>query len=139
MRKLQDYLLTLLMEESSDIIKASSKIIRYGKDYKFQNYREMTTEDVLRNELIDSITVTLLLNLSGMQIAPSLVEDLLKDDSMFIDVSYRINNILKFIENNLINLQLDREKFKEFDLKTKLLLSNAKMKLKEIEKSKLMK
>ena len=139
MRKLQDYLLTLLMEESSDIIKASSKIIRYGKDYKFQNYREMTTEDVLRNELIDSITVTLLLNLSGMQIAPSLVEDLLKDDSMFIDVSYRINNILKFIENNLINLQLDREKFKEFDLKTKFLLSNAKMKLKEIEKSKLMK
>ena len=68
MRKLQDYLLTLLMEESSDIIKASSKIIRYGKGYKFQNYREMTTEDVLRDELIDAITVTLLLNLSGMQI-----------------------------------------------------------------------
>ena len=139
MRKLQDYLLTLLMEESSDIIKASSKIIRYGKGYKFQNYREMTTEDVLRDELIDAITVTLLLNLSGMQIAPNLVEDLLKDDSMFIDVSYRINNILKFIENNLINLQLDKEKFREFDLKTKEVLNNAKTKLKEIEKSKLMK
>ena len=58
---------------------------------------------------------------------------------MFIDVSYRINNILKFIENNLINLQLDKEKFREFDLKTKEVLNNAKTKLKEIEKSKLMK
>lgn len=138
MRKLQDYLLTLLMEESSDIIKASSKIIRYGKNYRFENYGEITTEDVLRNELVDAITVTMLLDLSGMKIAPKLVTNLLKDDSMFIDVSYRVNNILKFVENNLESLQLDKEKFREFESKTRNVLKEAKMKLREIEEEKLM-
>ena len=137
MRKLQDYLLTLLMEESSDIIKASSKIIRYGKNYKFENYEDITTEDVLRNELADAITVTMLADLSGMQIAPKLVANLLKDDSMFLEVSYRINNILKFIENNLESLQIDKEVFKDFEVKTKYLLKDAKVKLKEIEERKL--
>ena len=136
MKRLQNYLLTLMMEESSDIIKASSKIIRYGNNYKFSNYDDMTTEDVLRDELLDAIVVTILLNLTGMKIAPGLVADLLKEDSMFIDVRYRINNMLKFINDNLESLQIDREDFRRLEINARALLNYAENKLKTIEEGK---
>lgn len=133
MRNLQNYLLILMMDESTDIVKASTNIIRYGNNSELGRYKDITTEEVLRNELIDAIAITMLLNLTGMNIVTDLVINLLKDDSMYIEINYRITNVLKFMRNNLERLQLNRDIFNEFESKAKRLLEDAKLKLEEIE------
>lgn len=135
--KLQDYLLTLMMEKSSNIIKISGEIKRYGCNFRHSNSGEMTLEEELHSDLVDAITVTVLLNLSGMDVAPGLVGDLLREESMYIDVSYRINYILKNLKIRLKDLQIDKNNFEKLEDKAKEFLEEASVKFKNLEKIKI--
>lgn len=135
--KLRDYLLTKLMEESADIIKISGELKRYGCKFRLPNSKDMTLEEKLHSELVDAITATVLLNLSGMDVAPGLVGDLLREESMYIDVSYRINYILKNLKIRLKDLQIEKEDFERLEEKAKRFLKEASDKFKELEKIKI--
>ena len=129
--KLQDYLLTLFMEESSESIKAASKIIRYGKNYRFPKYGDMTTEDILSSDFGDCLACIILLNSIGILVAPLTSEFLFsKDESVLKEMEYRINNIFSITESNLSGLEINPEDFEKFKQKVLNKLDRAKESMK---------
>lgn len=134
--KLRDYLLTLFMEESSEAIKAASKIIRHGKSYKFPKYEDMTTEDLFHSEFGDCLANIILLNQIGISVAPLIAESLLnKDKEVLKEMEYRINRLIEITEKNLKKLDIDKEEFKEFKKTVENKFSKAKNKLKDKEEN----
>ena len=137
--KLQDYLLTLFMEESSESINAASKIIRYGKNYKFPKYGDMTTEDILYSEFGDCLACIILLNSIGILVAPLTSEFLFnKDESVLKEMEYRINNIFSITESNLSGLEINPEDFEKFKQKVLNKLDRAKESIKRNSEDKKM-
>ena len=129
--KLQDYLLTLYMEESSEAIKAAGSMIRQGKGYRFSSYGNMTGEDIFYSEFGDCLASIILLRLSGISIAPKTVEFLLnKDESVLKEMEIRIENIFSITEKNIEGLELDGEEFKKFKGEVEEIFSKSR---KEIE------
>lgn len=133
--KLQDYLLTLYMEESSEAIKAAGLMIRQGKDYRFSRYGNMTAEDIFYSEFGDCLASIILLRLSGISVAPKTVEFLLnKDESVLKEMEIRIENILSITEKNIEGLELDGEEFKKFKGEVEEIFSKSRKEIENREK-----
>ena len=128
--KLQDYLLILLNEESSEVIRASSKVIRHGKDHIIANVDSITTEDILSNEIADCFANIFLLNCSGLTVVPNVSEIMLRDETSFNEIECRVNAIMRVTENNP-NLNLNKQEFEEFKKRVYDILNTRKYELKE--------
>lgn len=131
--KIRDYLLDLLIKESKDIIEASQKMKAYKHGYSKEGDKGITLGEELHSELVDAIAVTMLLKIAGVEIAPMLVGDLLREDSMYIDIKYRINNILKKMKRYE---GIEKEDIEEFEGKVIGFLEIAYNRLKEEERKK---
>lgn len=112
--KLHDYLLTLLMEESSEVVVACSKIIRYGTHAFLSKDKEMTTENLLAHELIDCVAPMILLAEIGVNIMPTTVDALLTKEETILDIEYRLKTIFRLTKENT-NLELDRDELQDLE------------------------
>lgn len=128
--KLQDYLLILLNEELSEVIKASSKVIRHGKNHIIANVDAITTEDILSNEIADCLANIFLLNCAGLTVVPNTTDIMLKDEAIFNEIEYRVNAIMRVTENTT-NINLNKQEFEEFKKKAYDILNTKKYELKE--------
>lgn len=134
--KLQDYLLTIFMEESSESIKAAGNIIKHGKNYRFPNYKGITAEELLYSEFGDCLANVILLNHIGISVAPLTAKVLLEMNGNVIkEIEFRVERTMIIIEKNIEYLEIDREEFYKFKEEVERDFSEAKKRLKETEKT----